>query len=62
LEWIREGNALLSRNAAHAARYMTWTSFNMAATITQGSTSAAIAYGAEHQRYKMCSPDCPTAR
>ena len=45
-------------NAAQAALYLAWTSYNMAASITQGSTSVGLAYGSEHQRYKMCNPNC----
>lgn len=39
-------------------RTITPTSFNMAASIAQGSTSVGLAYGAWHSRYKMCAPDC----
>jgi RHS repeat-associated protein len=43
-----------------AGRTMTYTSFNMAASIAQGTNSLALAYGASHDRYKMCVPDCTT--
>jgi RHS repeat-associated protein len=37
------------------------TSFGQTSTITQGTTQMAeLAYGAFHQRYKMCVPNCTT--
>ena len=40
----------------------TYTSFNMAATITQGSTTIGLAYGSDHQRIKQCiGTSCATS-
>ncbi len=41
-----------------ANRTASFTSFNMAASMTNGSTSVALGYSAWHGRYKMCAPDC----
>jgi hypothetical protein len=41
-----------------AGRSFGWMSFNKPSTITDGATSLALAYGAEHQRYKLCAPSC----
>ncbi len=43
-----------------ANRTASFTSFNMASSMTNGSTSVALGYGAWHGRYKMCAPDCTT--
>ncbi len=38
-------------------------SFSQPSSVTEGTTSAGLAYDAYHQRYKMCTPNCtsPTA-
>ncbi|MBV9990531.1 MAG: VCBS repeat-containing protein [Alphaproteobacteria bacterium] len=41
-----------------AGRSFTYTPFNMTSSITQGAGGAALAYGAWHNRYKMCVPNC----
>jgi hypothetical protein len=41
-----------------AGRTIGYTSYNMTSSITQGTTSLALAYGAAHNRYKMCVPNC----
>jgi RHS repeat-associated protein len=38
---------------AGAGRTYTWTSFNMAETVTQGATSVSYLYDAQHQRVKQ---------
>jgi RHS repeat-associated protein len=43
---------------AGAGRTFSYTSFNMAAEMSQGSAGVGLAYGAWHGRYKMCAPDC----
>ncbi len=39
-------------------RNMSWTSFNMASAITQGTTNIGFLYDADHQRYKQCTGGC----
>jgi RHS repeat-associated protein len=54
-----DGNMLTGANVSFGV-----TSFGQTSTITQGTTQMAeLAYGAFHQRYKMCVPNCtsPTA-
>jgi RHS repeat-associated protein len=44
-----------------AARYVTWTSFNMVATVTEGASvtnALAFTYDSEHARLKQCKPNC----
>lgn len=48
-----DGN--MTGGGGRATSYM---SFNMASSITEGTVSLALIYGAEHQRMKMCAPDC----
>src|ERR1700722_19316438 len=44
---------------ATAARWATWTSFNVAASISQaGSPLYALTYGPEHDRTQQCVPNC----
>ncbi len=43
-----------------ANRAASFTSFNMAASMTDGSASVALGYGTWHDRFKMCVPDCTT--
>jgi RHS repeat-associated protein len=42
---------------AGAGRTVTWTSFNMASTITSGTNSDTYLYGPEHQRFKETHQD-----
>ena len=39
-------------------RTVTYTSFNMAATVTEGANSLALVYDSEHNRIKQCVPNC----
>jgi RHS repeat-associated protein len=39
-------------------RTMTWTSFNMAATVTEGTTSSAFVYDGNQARLQQCVPNC----
>jgi RHS repeat-associated protein len=51
-----DGNMLTGANMSFGV-----TSFGQTSTITQGTTQMAeLAYGAFHQRYKMCVPNCAT--
>jgi RHS repeat-associated protein len=43
---------------AGGGRSTAYTSYNMAQAITQGTTGAEFVYGPEHQRTKMCVPNC----
>ncbi|HTT84209.1 MAG TPA: RHS repeat-associated core domain-containing protein, partial [Rhizomicrobium sp.] len=43
---------------ATAARYMTWTSFNMADIVMEGANALEYQYGSEHQRVMQCVPSC----
>lgn len=43
-----------------AGRTMSWTSFNMPASITKGTTTDSFLYGPEHQRVKQVSPAATT--
>ena len=45
---------------AGAGRTVTWTSFNMVDTITQGSSSFAFTYDSEHSRIKQVAPGLTT--
>jgi RHS repeat-associated protein len=44
-----------------AARYVTWTPFNMVSTITQGSANTILTYDSEHARYKQVSSPAGTS-
>jgi RHS repeat-associated protein len=48
---------------AGAGRGVTYTSFNMAATVTEGTTTIGFVYGPDHQRAEQCVGGCtnPTA-
>ena len=39
-------------------RSVTYTSFNMAASITEGTTTLGFVYGPEHERYEQCVGGC----
>ena len=39
-------------------RTMTWTSFNMAAPVTEGTTSSAFVYDGNQARLQQCVPNC----
>jgi RHS repeat-associated protein len=43
-----------------AGRTVTYTSFNMTATITQGTTTITLSYDGEHARVKMTAPSGTT--
>ncbi len=45
---------------AGAGRAVSWTAFNMAATITQGANAYAFTYDSEHQRIKQVAPGLMT--
>ena len=45
---------------AGAGRTVTYTSFNMAASIVQGSTTVSLSYDSEHTRVKMTAPSGTT--
>jgi RHS repeat-associated protein len=60
-----DGNMTCERSAgagncdATAPRFMSWTSFNMAAAISQsGSPQYALTYGPGHERVQQCAPGC----
>jgi hypothetical protein len=46
-----------------AGRTLTYTSFNMAASVMEGANSLALVYDSGHNRIKQCVPNCtsPTA-
>jgi RHS repeat-associated protein len=46
---------------AGLGRSMTWTTFNMALTIAQGTTTLGYLYDAEHNRYKQCVGGCTSS-
>jgi RHS repeat-associated protein len=39
-------------------RSVTWTSYNMPATVTEGSTTSAFLYTGSHDRMQQCVPNC----
>ncbi len=43
-----------------AGRTLTWTAFNMPATIAQGSSTLAFSYDSEHSRIKQTAPEGTT--